>query len=131
MPSPAAPAPTFFKNCQVPHPHPHPSPETHPCFIVVWVPLSRRYIFDVIMWLLNKRGEYMMKSGYHLESIDATPRSLYRSPMQRSASDSPTLLFFFGFMLTRQDLRQFGPKRADSGGNGNRYGRNDHQNRPI
>ena len=34
-------------------------------------------------------------------------------------------------MLSRQDLRQFGPKRADSGGNGNRYGRNDHQNRPI
>ena len=35
MPSPAAPAPTFFKNCRVPHPypHPHPSPETHPCFI--------------------------------------------------------------------------------------------------
>ena len=33
MPSPAAPAPYFFKNCRVPHPHPHPSLETHPCFI--------------------------------------------------------------------------------------------------
>ena len=33
MPSLAAPAPTFFKNCRVPHPHPHPNPETHPCYI--------------------------------------------------------------------------------------------------
>ena len=30
--SPAVPAPTFFKNCQVPHPLW--SPEMHPCFIV-------------------------------------------------------------------------------------------------
>ena len=33
MLSPTAPAPTFFKNCRVPHPHPYLNPETYPCFI--------------------------------------------------------------------------------------------------
>ena len=31
--------------------------------------MSRRYISDVIMWLLNKRGEYTVKSSYHMARL--------------------------------------------------------------
>ena len=71
MPSLAAPAPTFFKNCRVPHPHPHPhpSPETHPCFIaeaICQIPLSRRNVPDSVFWLHNARGLFSVKSTYNM-----------------------------------------------------------------
>ena len=30
------------------------------------IPLSRRVVEDTLVWLHNKRGEYIIRSGYHL-----------------------------------------------------------------
>ena len=53
MLSPAAPAPTFFKNCRVPHPYPHPhsSLETHPCFIAKQLLLGYSLFFFFLVRL--------------------------------------------------------------------------------
>ena len=30
------------------------------------IPLSRRVVEDSVVWLHNKKGEYSVRSGYHL-----------------------------------------------------------------
>ena len=30
------------------------------------IPLSRRFVEDSLVWLHNKKGEYTVRSGYHL-----------------------------------------------------------------
>lgn len=36
---------------------------------MVRVPLSRRHIPNVLMWLHNKKGNYSMRSGYHIARV--------------------------------------------------------------
>ena len=33
---------------------------------ILWIPLSRRHVLDIVMWMLNINGVYSMKSSYHL-----------------------------------------------------------------
>lgn len=36
---------------------------------MVRVPLSRRHIPNVLMWLHNKKGNYSVRSGYHIARV--------------------------------------------------------------
>ena len=47
------------------------------------IPLSRRYVPDVMVWLHNKNGRYSVQSGYH------TVRKLVRESKQEGEGSNP------------------------------------------